>query len=168
MANAVGVFLEAFGRLPTLADDAVAELSAQALATRPSGVGNSIAWLVWHLARVQDDHVADASGAGQVWIDEDWSTRFALPLDDTDTGYGHTGGQVATVRADADLLSGYLHAVVDRTLGWLGDLTDEDLDRVVDDAYDPPVTLAARLSSVLGDDLQHLGQAAYARGLLSG
>ena len=75
---------------------------------------------------------------------------------------------MATVRAGADLLSGYLHAVVERTIDYLNSLSESDLDQIVDKDYDPPVTLAVRLSSVLGDDLQHLGQAAYVRGLLHG
>jgi hypothetical protein len=37
---------------------------------------------------------------------------------------------------------------------------------VVDDSWDPPVTVSIRLVSILADDLQHAGQAAYARGVL--
>ena len=40
-------------------------------------------------------------------------------------------------------------------------------DRVVDRTWDPPVTLGVRLVSILDDDTQHAGQAAYVRGLLS-
>jgi hypothetical protein len=53
-----------------------------------------------------------------------------------------------------------------RTAGFLRGLTDNDLDRVVDENWDPPVTLGVRLVSVLDDDLQHVGQAAYVRGFL--
>ena len=44
--------------------------------------------------------------------------------------------------------------------------TEADLERVVDTSWDPPVTLGVRLISVISDDLQHAGQAAYAAGLL--
>ena len=45
-------------------------------------------------------------------------------------------------------------------------LTDADLPRVVDERWDPPVTLGVRLVSVISDCLQHAGQAAFVRGIL--
>lgn len=48
----------------------------------------------------------------------------------------------------------------------LSGLGEEDLDRVVDENWDPPVTLGVRLISIADDDIQHAGQAAYLRGLL--
>ncbi len=73
---------------------------------------------------------------------------------------------MAAVRASADLLADYLGAVHGRTVEYVAGLTEADLDSVVDERWDPPVTLGVRLVSVVGDDLQHLGQAAYVRGLL--
>jgi hypothetical protein len=52
------------------------------------------------------------------------------------------------------------------TQAFVATLTGADLDRVVDSAWDPPVTLGVRLVSVVADDLQHVGQAAYIRGIL--
>ncbi|MFD8572527.1 DinB family protein [Streptomyces sp. NPDC059639] len=142
-------------------------LSAEQLQARPGDDANSITWLIWHLARVQDDHVADAAGTDQVWLAQDWAARFDLPLPETDTGYGHTPKEVGQVRvASGELLLGYHDAVHERSLQYLSGLTDADLDRIVDEGWDPPVTLGVRLMSVLSDDLQHVGQAAYARGLL--
>jgi hypothetical protein len=66
----------------------------------------------------------------------------------------------------ADLLLDYATAVHTRTAEFVRDLTDDDLDRIVDERWDPPVTLGVRLVSVLDDDLQHVGQAAYVRGAL--
>ncbi|MGQ7296900.1 mycothiol transferase [Quadrisphaera sp. KR29] len=135
---------------------------------------NTVAWLVWHLARVQDDHVAHVAGTEQVWISPaagsgggvSWARRFDLPLDDDEIGYGFDEQQVLAVRAPAHLLRGYLDAVHERTSAYLAGLSPDDLDRVVDTSWDPPVTLGVRLTSVLGDDLQHAGQAAYAAGVL--
>jgi hypothetical protein len=45
-------------------------------------------------------------------------------------------------------------------------LSEADLTRVVDRNWDPPVTVSVRLVSVIADDLQHVGQAAYVRGIL--
>jgi hypothetical protein len=55
--------------------------------------------------------------------------------------------------------------VHERTTAFLAGLSDEDLDRVVDDRWDPPVTLEVRLVSTIGDDLQHAAQAAYVLGV---
>jgi uncharacterized damage-inducible protein DinB len=146
---------------------AVEGLSPEQLAYRPSPDANSIAWLAWHLARIQDSHIAEVAGTEQVWTAEGWADRFDLPFATSATGYGFTSEQVAQVRVEsAGLLLSYAAAVHARTAGFLRGLTDNDLDRVVDENWDPPVTLGVRLVSVLDDDLQHVGQAAYVRGFL--
>jgi uncharacterized damage-inducible protein DinB len=158
---------DAFTRIREVVSQSVDNLSPEQLATRPNGEGNSIAWLVWHLTRIQDDHVAAVAGQQQAWIDQGWVDRFGFPFDPTDHGYGHTSEQVAAVRPESgELLFGYHDAVYQRTVRYLQNLQDADLDRVVDTSWDPPVTLGVRLISVISDDLQHAGQAAYAAGLL--
>jgi hypothetical protein len=143
-------------------------LTAAQLTERPGPDANPIGWLAWHLLRVQDDHVAEVAGSEQVWTGQGFARRFDLPLDDSATGYGMSTDDVAAVRVeDPALLVEYSAAVHARTAEFLAGLSDGDLDRVVDDSYDPPVTLGVRLVSVLGDDLQHLGQIGYVRGLLS-
>jgi uncharacterized damage-inducible protein DinB len=158
---------DAFGRVRETVHEAAGGLTAAQLAHRVGDRANSIGWLVWHLTRIQDDHVADAAGTPQVWTRDGWAARFGLPFDPSDTGYGHTSEEVAAVRVgSADLLTGYHDAVHDRTAEYVGSLTDGDLARIVDRAWDPPVTLGVRLISVISDDLQHAGQAAFVRGLL--
>lgn len=141
-------------------------LDQEALAWRPDPEANSIAWLLWHLTRIEDDHVADVAGTGQAWLDDGWMARFELPLPAEDHGYGHSAEQVAVVRASGELLAGYHEAVAARATSYLATLTDADLDRVVDERWDPPVTLGVRLVSVVCEVNQHVGQAAYLRGLL--
>ncbi len=159
---------DAFGRVRESVQQAVEGLSPDQLAARLDERGNSIAWLVWHLTRIQDDHIADAAGSDQVWRAGGWAERFALPFDESATGYGHSMEEVAAVRVDsADLLTGYHDAVHERTLDYLSGLTDADFDRVVDARWDPPVTLGVRLVSVVNDDMQHVGQAAFVRGVLA-
>ena len=144
--------------------DGIAEA---ALTERLDPDANSIAWLVWHLTRVQDDHIADVAGTEQVWTRDGWATRFGLPFDDAAIGYGHSSAEVAQVRGvGAEQLAGYFDAVHAATTAYLRGLGDADLDRVVDTRWDPPVTLAVRLGSVIADDLQHAGQAAFGRGVL--
>lgn len=164
----VGALLaEVYGRFDELAHRAVDGASVEELTNPPGTNANTIAWLVWHAARVLDDHVADVMGTEQLWAEGIWPSRFGLTPDTSNTGYGHTPEQVRTVRPAApDDLTGYLGEVATHTLTWLRALGPADLDRVVDTRWDPPVTLGVRLVSVADDCLQHLGQAAYARGLL--
>ncbi|MEV6612512.1 DinB family protein [Streptomyces sp. NPDC051051] len=165
--HAKDILIDGYGRVREEVRAAVAGLDPDDLNARPTAGTNSVAWLVWHLTRVQDDHVADAFGLDQVWLSQDWEKRFGLRLPRRDTGYGHSAAQVAGVRVtDGDLLTGYHDAVHAQTLQALRGVTAADLERVVDERWDPPVTLGVRLVSVLSDDLQHVGQAAYVRGLL--
>ncbi len=157
---------DAFERIRDAVHPAVNGLSPEDLSYRPDSESNSIAWLVWHLTRIQDDHVAGLDGKEQVWTAKGWADRFALPLDVTDTGYGHDPETVAAVAASAPLLLGYFEDVHDKTLGFVRSLEDGDFSRVVDRSWDPPVSLSIRLVSVVADDLQHAGQAAYVRGIL--
>lgn len=166
--DATSLILELFGRVPPLARRAVDGLDLDILTRPPSPGANPIAWLIWHLTRVQDHHVAELAGAEQVWTAGDWARRFGLAADPSETGYGHTAEQVAGVRPDLpDALLGYLDTVTARNRAFLAALGPADLDRVVDTRWDPPVTMGVRLVSVADDSLQHVGQAAYVRGLLT-
>ncbi|WP_228992813.1 DUF664 domain-containing protein [Streptomyces sp. DH8] len=165
--NTAGMLAEAFDRIGEAVHAAVEGLAPEELDARVDPEANPISWLVWHLTRVQDDHIADAAGTGQIWLTEGWADRFALPFDAAATGYGQSPDEVAAVRVDsADLLLGYFDAVQERTLSFVKGLEGHALDRVVDENWSPPVTLGARLISVIADDLQHAGQAAYVRGML--
>ncbi|WP_416482936.1 mycothiol transferase [Streptomyces sp. CL12] len=165
--HAKDILIDGYGRIQEEVHDTVDGLGPDELHHSPAPGANTIAWLVWHLTRVQDDHIADAFGLDQVWLSDGWEKRFGLDLPRADTGYGHTPAKVAKVRvAGADLLTGYYDAVHERTLGALRSLAAKDLEGVVDERWDPPVTLGVRLVSVLSDDLQHIGQAAYLKGLV--
>jgi hypothetical protein len=160
------LLVDAFGRVRGVVRRVVGGLTPEQLAFRVDPEANSIAWLVWHLTRIQDDHVADVARTEQVWTAQGWVERFGLPFDPRDTGYGHRPADVAAVRVSGELLVGYHDAVHAQTVRYVERLVDADLDRVVDRSWDPPVTLGVRLVSVIADDLQHAGQAAFVRGIL--
>jgi len=165
--DVAGVYMELYGRVPPLAREAVVGVPLDRLIESPSPGANPIAWLVWHLARVQDHHVAELLDETQLWVDGEWAARFGLEADPHNTGYGHNAEQVAAVWPESpEALLEYLEAVDMRTRAFLAGLQPPDLDRVVDRRWDPPVTLGVRLVSVADDCLQHAGQAAYVRGLL--
>jgi hypothetical protein len=160
-----GLLTEGFGRITELYADLADGLDEATLHHRPNGTGNPIGWLLWHLARVQDDHVAALAGQPQVW--EQFQDRSGLPNGTDDIGYGHTSEQVDAVRiTDASLLVDYHHEVTLATARYLLDVDEAELEREVDQSYDPPVTAGQRLVSIQGDCLQHLGQAAYVKGLV--
>ena len=160
---AQGLLVDAFDRVREGVAELTTGLTDETAWWRPDDEANSIAWLLWHLTRVQDDHVSGVAGVDQVW--PRFRDEAALPLDPDDTGYGHTGEQVATVRVSADLLNRYHAEVHTATLSYLEALTSSELERVVDDRWDPPVTASVRLVSVIDDCAKHLGQADYVRGL---
>ena len=160
------LLIDAFRRVRDDVHCVVDDLDAAALAYRPDPDANSIGWLVWHLTRVHDDHVAEIVGDEQVWTTGGWMERFALPLGATDIGYGHSSEQVGLVRPDQpELLTGYHDAVAERTFAHLETIDTEALDRIIDERWDPPVSVGVRLVSVLNDQTQHVGQAAYVRGV---
>jgi len=161
-----GILEDAFGRVRGTLHRTIDALTLEQLSFRLDPDSNSIAWLIWHLTRIQDDHVADVAGLEQVWTAKGWADRFGLRLPVSDTGYGHTSEEVEAVRARAEMLTGYYDETHEQTLRYLGRITAGDLDRVVDESWDPPVTLGVRLVSVINDNLQHVGQAAYIRGIV--
>ncbi|MBD0862092.1 DUF664 domain-containing protein [Gordonia sp. zg691] len=162
------VLTDGLGRIAENVHAVLDGLSADVLNRAPGPGANTIAWLVWHLTRVQDVQVADVAGTDEVWVGGGWVDRFGLPFSPADTGYGHSADEAARVVVDdAALLRNYYDATHAVSVEYIAALTDSDLDRIVDDNWDPPVTLGVRLVSVIDDDAQHIGQAAYLRGLFS-
>lgn len=156
---------DSFTRLIEHVDAITDDLSDEVSFFRPAPQANSICWLIWHSARIQDAQLADIAGVEQVWFSSGWVDRFALDLPRDSHGYGHTAEDVGKVRASAGLLAGYYRAVHRMTLEYLATVTAEELARVVDENWSPPVTASVRLVSILDDCAQHLGQAAYVRGI---
>jgi uncharacterized damage-inducible protein DinB len=159
------LLLDCYGRIVDHFDRVCDGLDPPTANTAPEHGSNTISWLLWHLTRVEDDHLSGLTGEPQVW--EQWRDRFGLPVGEYDTGFRHTPEQVASIRVDdVELLTAYFTEVHQQVMAYLQTVTAEELDRVVDTRWDPPVTAGVRLVSVQGDCLQHLGQAAYVKGLL--
>jgi hypothetical protein len=158
------ILVDSFGRIREGVAELTTGLTDETAWWRPDPAANSISWLMWHLTRIQDDHVvAGLAGQEQIWAR--FRDEAALPLDPGDTGYGHTADQVGQVRVSADLLDRYHAAVHTATVAHLDTITEDELARIVDERWDPPVTAAVRLVSVIDDAARHLGQADYVRGL---
>ncbi|WP_375000005.1 DUF664 domain-containing protein [Aeromicrobium sp. CTD01-1L150] len=159
----IAVLEDSFDRIRELVESVCTGLDLERATFRIDPGANTPAWLVWHLSRVQDDHLAELAGRPQAWLR--WRDRFDLPFGPEATGYGHSADDVAAVRAHGELLAAYHADVHDLTLEYVRSLETAELDRVVDDSWDPPVTASVRLVSVVGDCLQHLGQAEFILGV---
>jgi len=163
------LLVDGFGRIRETVADVLSGLTPEQLAYRIDADANPVSWLIWHLTRIQDDHIAKGFGAVQVWSSGSWAKRFGLPEGTMETGYGHTTGQVAAVgsaTASAPLLADYHEATYAQTVRLVSAVTDAGLDRVVDTRWTPAVTLGIRLVSVLNDGIMHVGQATYAHGVI--
>ena len=110
----------------------------------------SLAWLVWHVAREMDFQIADLLGVEPLYFSEGWGDKFALDLPPDTQDWKHTPSEAAKVMVtDIQLLRDYLSR---------GDIIDE--------SWDPPVTRAARLVSIVDDAIMHSGQAIYVKRLI--
>jgi len=164
------LLLDGYGRIVEALEEALGGLTPDDLNQQPHPDCNSMGWLAWHLTRVQDDHIADLAGEKQLWLSEGWHSRFNRASDPKDIGFGHTSEAVAAFKSpDVDTILGYHHAVLKRTRRYISSLSAADLDRELNEPWFQPLpTVGVRLISVLADDLQHVGQIAYVRGLLKG
>ncbi|MDY6996832.1 MAG: mycothiol transferase [Actinomycetota bacterium] len=159
------ILRDSFTRLIEHVDDLTEGLTDEVAYYRPTPQANTIAWLIWHSARMQDAQLCALAGTEQVWLREGWVDRFDLDLPRDAHGYGHTAEEVAKVRAPADLLAGYYHAVHKESLEYVASVSADELGGIIDRNWNPPVTASARLVSIVDDAAQHLGQAAYIRGI---
>lgn len=165
--NTSAVLLDGYSRVRERVQHVLDGLSQDEVGARLDNEANSIAWLIWHLSRVQDDHVAEAFAMEQVWTMDHFFERFGLPFQVSASGYGQRSEEVAALSAvPAELLWQYYAAVHERTVVRLKDLGDEAFDRIVDKFDGADISLGVRLVSVLDDDLEHVGQAAFIRGIL--
>lgn len=165
--NGIDVLRDGYGRVRDIVHEICDGVTPHALAYRLGPDANTIAWLLWHLTRVQDHHISELAGTEQLWVGSRWADRFGMDADPADTGYGDSPDEVTRLRVDsAELLVSYHDAVNDATLRYLGTLGELDLDQVIDERFDPPVTRGVRLMSVITDDLQHCGQASFVQGVV--
>jgi hypothetical protein len=111
------------------------------------------------------------AGQEQLWITAGWYAQFNRPPEPAETGFGHNAEDASAFRApDGRILLAYHQAVVERIRQYiLNTLSEGELDRSV---YSPTLRNSAavqlRLVGILSEGLQHVGQAAYVRGLLKG
>ena len=159
---------DGFERIRDGVPEVVEGLSVDELLWRPDADANHVAWLLWHLARQQDDQVAALADDDSAWRVDGWYERFGLPYPPSAHGWSMSSADVGKFTvADPTHFAGYHAAVHERTVRYLGQLDAAAYGRVIDTRWDPPVTVAMRLISVLDDAAKHLGQAEYVKGLVT-
>jgi len=160
--NAHDIFAD-FIQRPIDATGYLPNLSAEQLNAHPAGHPNSVAWLLWHTGREIDVQLSAMSGKPQVW--EKFRDRFELGDLGETVGYGHASEQAGQIKVnDQQLLVDYVGFSV-RALGeYVASLSEQDLDEVIDNSWETPVTRGIRLVSIVDDATQHVGQASYAAG----
>ena len=159
------LLVEAYSHISRIVHQATDDLTQDQLAYRPELGSNSIAWLVWHLTRIQDSYLRNVVQLEEVWLTEEWSDRFGMP-GSTEIGFGDGPEEVAAIRPPRAILLGYYDRVVGRVLEYVPTVDAAELDRIVDTNYDPHVKAGIRLMSVVQDNTQHAGQARYIRGMI--
>jgi uncharacterized damage-inducible protein DinB len=159
------LLVEAYSHITRIVHQAADDLSQDQLAYRPEEGANSIAWLVWHLTRIQDSHLKNVVQLEEAWLTEQWDERFGM-AGSTGIGFGDGPEEVASMRPPRAILLGYHDRVVGRVLDYLPTVDADELDRIVDTNYDPHVKAGIRLMSVVQDNTQHAGQARYLRGMI--
>jgi len=164
------LIIDIFERMSQMLQRALDGLTDEELDKQPRSDSNSIGWLVWHLTRVQDNFVSGLLNMEPIWIREKWYDKFNRPSNPQDSGFGHSPEDVTSFRSpSSETLLGYHQTVLKQTKKYLTDLTIDDLNRKLDDPRFPtPPTIGIRMSMVVNDNLQHVGQAAYLRGILQG
>lgn len=166
--NAITILHNAATRPAEAAQGLRSSLSSEVLNAHLGGHDNSVAWLLWHTGREIDIQTADLAGTSEVWSRDGYAERTGIGAPGDGVGLGHTPGDAREICSDhGDALVDYVAAATDALLAYISTLTDADLDEVIDENWDPPVTRGVRLISIIDDAAQHVGQAAYAVGALS-
>lgn len=160
-------------------DAATAPLTEEEMGWRPDAESNSIAFIMWHTARVEDRLVnVFARGAEEVWTRDGWSARTGIP--EADHGVNYSLEQVAALPPiTKEDLQEYLEAVREETLTYLRGLDDDDFDAVPEDRTPFPEfpatvryfrgrSIGGIFRQLVGEEDQHLGQVSYIRGLQRG
>jgi hypothetical protein len=181
-----GVAVRGRGR-PSLADRVFGTLTDDQMRQRPAEGGNSLAWLLWHVARAEDVFVNTVLwGQPQVFADG-WAERLKAARPDIGTGMTATEVATLTDTIDVAALREYRDTVGRRTRegvaampadAWEGRVEASDIRRAQEaGAFGPNAAelpafftgwpRAALLSSIaVIHSAQHIGEAVTVRGLL--
>ena len=159
-------------------DRALEGLTPAELAWRPDAESNSIAFIVWHVARVEDRWIqVFAQGIPDVWTKEGWHEKLGLAEDYAFVGLSAEQlGNFPTITKEN--LDGYRHAVQHGTQAYVKNLDADGLDFVPGRTPTPErsgslerhgsFSIGRMFRQTLAEYNQHLGQVSYIRGIQRG
>ena len=134
--DALQFFLTRYKRRADMAGSMMDGLTDQQVRVAPRSGVNTIAWLVWHVARVEDVGVNRlVADDRQVFDRGEWAPRLNVPRRDFGTGMTPDEVRDLSARIDLAALRAYWQAVGHRTEEVVHGLRPEDLDQVNDAAY---------------------------------
>ncbi|WP_312975554.1 DinB family protein [Corynebacterium sp.] len=163
--KATDVLQDLAGRVRDAVGEIPRDLPTEVVNAHPAGHPNSLAWLLWHTGRELDVQLSGLTSGEQVWTSEEYDSSSGVQGAGESMGFGQSPVQAREVSAaEVGPVIDYVTSVCDAVDTYLSTLGDADLDAVIDDAWDPPVTRGVRLISILHDAVIHLGQAAYVLG----
>jgi hypothetical protein len=117
-------------------DTLLSQLSETQLRYRPRPDLNSIAWIVWHMARCEDFGVQRLVGdRPQIFDQQGWMARLNIPRRDCGTGMADDEVTDLSARVDLTALRAYWTTVGEGTLAVVHTLHPEELDEALDPAY---------------------------------
>ncbi|MDA0769103.1 MAG: DinB family protein [Chloroflexi bacterium] len=157
---------------------AIEPLTSLEMAWRPSPEANSIAFIYWHVARVEDGWTNSfGKGESAVWQRDRWHERLGLA--EKGSGFGLSVEELAAFPdLPKDLLQEYFTSVRQETLAFLRGLGESDFDYVPNRTPFPETagtvsrfrsfSMARMYRQLIGEEDQHLGQISYVRGLQRG
>ena len=165
------LIIDIFERILQELEAALDGLTIDDLNRQPLPDCNSIGWLTWHLTRAQDRAAAELLGEEQLWTKDNYYAKFNRTPEPNDTGFGQSLKDVATFTSpDSSTLLEYHRAVLEQSKRYItSKLTETELNREFDNPRIPTITnVRTWLMRVINDNMQHLGQVNYVRGMLKG
>lgn len=146
---------------------ALKDLSQQEFAWSPGPESNSMAFIMWHQARVEDFFVNRVI-RGQVELYEAQGFRDRLGTPPKDTGNSYTVEKLRAWQAPPmETLVAYHQAVRQATLDLLETVTPQKLDEVPKPDRSPE-SVGIMLMRVITEAAHHVGQMSYLRGMQRG
>ncbi len=156
---------EAFDKLKRALDG----LSEDELHWRPALESNTIDWMVWHMARVEDNWVnVRLRESESIWDRDGWAERCGVEV--PDNGYGQSAEEIRAIPPfNVPLVMDYYAAVRQGTTDYFeNEMQEEDLNKEVPHARYDPINYAWVLGHLLCEEAEHLGQIEYLRGMMRG
>ena len=166
MSTLVDFIRSGLRQLHNTYNDAVSDLSDDQLHWRANENGCSIAFILWHYYRTEDNIIQFVlQRKPTVWLEGGWDEKFGLDRISQGTGMSLADAQALRIRSKEGFMS-YMDAVASATDDYLAAMDDQGLERMtaVKPVGEMPVRNAIG-TMCLTHGFTHLGEIQHVRGL---